>query len=221
MPLPERMQMATKGAIAIQREQAMARIEAAMSSLNALLDVDEIPLPKVSRYPELLHNEQLEAVAMWAERVVEAAAVAVGVNGEAAEPLEAQTSPEFDDQEIWGLAEALGVFGFEGSRADLITEIKSRTAGNLVKQEAAELPIVEPSKPDYSELTVEELEALLDERGIDRDAIKGSGKFDRVVKADLMAALEVHDEAALRMAATMRVLHEQQPEEDPNGNPDG
>lgn len=55
--------MASKASIAIQKSASIDRITGA---LNRLLDnegVDPVELPRLGRYPELLHNRQLEAIA--------------------------------------------------------------------------------------------------------------------------------------------------------------
>lgn len=46
---------------------------------------------------------------------------------------------------------------------------------------------------DYETFTVEQLRALCADRGIDLDAIQGSGKDGRLLKADLIAVLEGDD----------------------------
>lgn len=86
--------MATKAAIVIQRHYAVERITGA---LNRLLDgygVDPVALPRLGRYPELLHNQQLEVIAT----ALEVLSPAPEVEPEAM-TLPAEDMPPLDDDD--------------------------------------------------------------------------------------------------------------------------
>lgn len=51
----------------------------------------------------------------------------------------------------------------------------------------------EPQAVDYEAFTVDQLRAQASDRGIDLDALRGSGKDGRLLKADLVAILEGDD----------------------------
>lgn len=58
---------------------------------------------------------------------------------------------------------------------------------------ALEGRLAPPAAVDYEAFTVEQLRALCVERGIDLDALSGSGRDGRLLKADLIAVLEGDD----------------------------
>lgn len=68
--------MATKVAIAIKRQGALARIEDAQAALNKRLKVPYNEIPKQGNDADLLFANQLEAIADWMESALNSAALA-------------------------------------------------------------------------------------------------------------------------------------------------
>jgi hypothetical protein len=64
--------MASKLAIALVRQDALARLEAAMATLAERLNVARPELPRTGRDDGLLQAQQLEQIAAWAEGLVAA-----------------------------------------------------------------------------------------------------------------------------------------------------
>lgn len=62
--------MATKEAIAIQREKAMKRIETAKPEIEQLLGIEAAEIPFHRHDRDLLHAEQLTAIADTFDRVL-------------------------------------------------------------------------------------------------------------------------------------------------------
>lgn len=71
-----------------------------------------------------------------------------------------------------------------GSQVDIADEIAAR----LIAQGRADALAPTAEETGISQLTVEELQALADERGLE---IEGTGAAGKVVKADLVKALTV------------------------------
>lgn len=61
--------MATPAAIAIRRSEAITRIAAATNQIASELGVEALSLPLTSRYPLLLHADQLVAIAEYLESI--------------------------------------------------------------------------------------------------------------------------------------------------------
>lgn len=55
--------MATKASIAIHKSASIDRITGALNRMREDEGFDPVDLPRLSRFPELLHNQQLEAIA--------------------------------------------------------------------------------------------------------------------------------------------------------------
>jgi hypothetical protein len=79
--------MATKGAIAAGKEQAIKRLAAAMTTLSERLGVEPIDLTKRHRDPAYGQMVQLEALAGWSEQIVTAL-------DKASEPPDEETEPD-------------------------------------------------------------------------------------------------------------------------------
>ena len=63
--------MASKLAIALQKSAALDRLTAAMDHLVDSIGVDRPDIPSGGRDSDLLSAQQMEAIAAWAERIVE------------------------------------------------------------------------------------------------------------------------------------------------------
>lgn len=111
-----------------------------------------------------------------------------------------------DDPRLFGLADHLVEAGHaieidEWFGAHLAPEPEPAEWNTLAHQEWAALegyapepePAAESELVDYETFTVEQLRALCVERGIDLDALTGSGKDGRLLKADLVAVLAGDD----------------------------
>lgn len=199
--------MADKNQIAIAEEKAVAQLSGSARALAELVGAPALELPDNPRDP-YLRSGQMRTVATYLDSVagqVQALiAERVGTPAEQAAVEPPAVEPMFDDDVLRHIAYELGVL----PPGDLSRDELIRVIGAHGMTSQSDKPV----KPAYNELSVEALEALLDERGIDRGEIRGSGKFDRVVKVDLMAALEAYDEGSER-AAALRSLDEQSSEE--------
>lgn len=109
-----------------------------------------------------------------------------------------------DDPRLFGLAgwllEVGHAIALDEPAAPIVPEPEPVVWQTISHEEWAALegrqapePEPQPERGDYETFTVEQLRALCADRGIDLDAIQGSGKDGRLLKADLIAVLEGDD----------------------------